>query len=101
MEYGIQMYSVRDITEQMAVDKMKQEFSANVSHELKTPLASISGYAEMIETGIAQAGDVQNFAHIIRKESGRLLSLINDMNRKAWKQKKLTCCSWQKRPATY
>lgn len=71
--------SVRDITEQMAVEKMKQEFSANVSHELKTPLASISGYAEMIETGIAQAGDVQNFAHIIRKESGRLLSLINDI----------------------
>ena len=71
--------SVRDITEQLAVDKMKQEFSANVSHELKTPLASISGYAEMIETGIAQAEDVQNFARIIHRESGRLLSLINDI----------------------
>ena len=71
--------SVRDITEQMAVDKMKQEFSANVSHELKTPLASISGYAEMIETGIAQPEDVQRFAHIIHRESGRLLSLINDI----------------------
>ncbi len=71
--------SVRDITEQMAIDKIQQEFSANVSHELKTPLSSISGYAEMIEAGIAQPQDITKFAKIIRKESGRLLSLINDI----------------------
>lgn len=71
--------SVRDITEQMAIDKIQQEFSANVSHELKTPLSSISGYAEMIEAGIAQPQDITKFAKIIRKESARLLSLINDI----------------------
>lgn len=52
--------SVRDITEQMAIDKIQQEFSANVSHELKTPLSSISGYAEMIEAGIANRRTLRN-----------------------------------------
>lgn len=59
--------------------KMRQEFTANVSHELKTPLASISGYAELIETGIAKEKDVQRFAGEIHKNSNRLLSLINDI----------------------
>lgn len=59
--------------------KMRQEFTANVSHELKTPLTSISGYAELIETGMASADDVNRFTGEIRKSSSRLLNLINDI----------------------
>lgn len=59
--------------------KIRQEFTANVSHELKTPLASISGYAELIETGMAKEEDVRRFAGEIHKSSIRLLSLINDI----------------------
>lgn len=58
---------------------MRQDFTANVSHELKTPLASISGYAELIETGMAEEEDVRRFAGEIHKSSIRLLSLINDI----------------------
>ena len=61
--------------------KMRQEFSANVSHELKTPLTSISGYAELIETGMASEQDVVRFAHGIRNSAERLLTLINDIIR--------------------
>ena len=60
-------------------EKMRREFTANVSHELKTPLASISGYAELIETGMAKEGDIQHFASEIHKSANRLLSLINDI----------------------
>ena len=56
---------------------MRQEFTANVSHELKTPLTSISGYSELIENGIATGDDVQRFAKEIHKSSNRLLTLIN------------------------
>lgn len=59
--------------------KVRQDFTANVSHELKTPLASISGYAELIETGMAKDEDVRRFAGEIHKSSNRLLSLINDI----------------------
>lgn len=58
---------------------MRQDFTANVSHELKTPLASISGYAELIENGMAEEEDVRRFAGEIHKSSIRLLSLINDI----------------------
>lgn len=61
--------------------KMRQEFTANVSHELKTPLTSISGYAELIESGMASESDVIRFAHGIRNSSNRLLVLINDIIR--------------------
>lgn len=61
--------------------KMRQEFTANVSHELKTPLTSISGYAELIETGIAGENDVQRFAREIQRNAKRLLTLINDIIR--------------------
>ena len=61
--------------------KMRQEFTANVSHELKTPLTSISGYAELIESGIAQGEDTVRFAGEIHKSSQRLLTLINDILR--------------------
>ncbi len=60
---------------------IRQEFTANVSHELKTPLTSISGYAELIETGMASNEDVQRFAKGIHKNSNRLLTLINDIIR--------------------
>lgn len=61
--------------------QMRQEFTANVSHELKTPLTSISGYAELIETGMASEQDVVRFAHGIRSSANRLLTLINDIIR--------------------
>jgi two-component system phosphate regulon sensor histidine kinase PhoR len=61
--------------------KMRQEFTANVSHELKTPLTSISGYSELIETGMASDEDVRRFAREIHKNSSRLLTLINDIIR--------------------
>ncbi len=60
---------------------IRQEFTANVSHELKTPLTSISGYAELIETGMASDEDVLRFARGIHKNSNRLLTLINDIIR--------------------
>ena len=60
-------------------EKMRQEFTANVSHELKTPLTSISGYAELIETGIAKPEDVQGFAQKIHVEATRMLQLVNDI----------------------
>lgn len=68
-----------DITEKKEMESMRQEFTANVSHELKTPLTSISGYAEIIEAGIVKEEDIKNFAGRIRKESARLLSLISDI----------------------
>ncbi len=61
--------------------RIRQEFTANVSHELKTPLTSISGYAELIETGMASDADVVHFAHGIHSSSKRLLTLINDIIR--------------------
>ncbi len=61
--------------------KMRQEFTANVSHELKTPLTSISGYAELIENGMASEADITRFAHGIHSSSKRLLTLINDIIR--------------------
>lgn len=59
--------------------KMRQEFTANVSHELKTPLTSISGYSELIESGMATDSDVTRFAGEIHKNANRLLGLINDI----------------------
>ena len=61
--------------------RMRQEFTANVSHELKTPLTSISGYAELIETGMASQEDVVHFASGIHRSANRLLALINDIIR--------------------
>ncbi len=61
--------------------RIRQDFTANVSHELKTPLTSISGYAELIENGMASADDTVRFAGGIRKSATRLLTLINDIIR--------------------
>lgn len=57
---------------------MRQEFTANVSHELKTPLAAISGYSELIESGMASGQDAVRFASGIHQSANRLLTLIND-----------------------
>lgn len=59
--------------------KMRQEFTANVSHELKTPLTAISGYAELMENGMVQGEETKRFAFEIRRNASRLLSLINDI----------------------
>jgi len=59
--------------------QMRQEFTANVSHELKTPLTAISGYAELIEHGMAGKENTERFAGEIHKNAVRLLSLINDI----------------------
>ncbi len=68
-----------DVTERSQLDRIKQEFTANVSHELKTPLTSISGYAELIESGMAKDEDAAVFAGRIRRESQRMLALISDI----------------------
>lgn len=60
-------------------EKIRREFTANVSHELKTPLTSINGFAEMIETGMAKDDDIKKSAAIIRKEGNRLLELIDSI----------------------
>ena len=70
---------VLDISAQYAAEASRREFTANVSHELKTPLTSISGYAEIIETGIAKPADVPMFAGKIRTEAKRLVALVNDI----------------------
>ena len=64
-----------------AQSEMRQEFTANVSRELKTPLTSISGYAELIGSGMAQGEDSVQFAGKIKKESDRMLALIGDILR--------------------
>lgn len=70
-----------DITEQELAEQKRREFSANVSHELKTPLQSIMGSAELLETGLAKPEDQPKFVQNIRKEAGRLLALIEDIIR--------------------
>ena len=60
-------------------ETMRREFTANVSHELKTPLTSISGYAELIETGMAKSADVPTFAERIHKEAQRMIALVSDI----------------------
>ena len=68
-----------DVTERYAAEESRKEFTANVSHELKTPLTSISGFAEIIRDGIAQPEDIPAFAGKICKESQRLVNLVNDI----------------------
>lgn len=68
-----------DITEKRYGEQIRREFTANVSHELKTPLTSISGFAEIMENGIVRQEDIPKFAGNIFKESQRLISLVNDI----------------------
>lgn len=68
-----------DITERLKADNMRKEFSANVSHELKTPLTSIYGNAEMLINGIVKDEDKQDFYIKIKDETARLITLIEDI----------------------
>ena len=70
---------ILDITEKKERENLRREFSANVSHELKTPLTSISGYAELLKNNLVQAGDVSEFGRKIESQAKRLLELINDI----------------------
>lgn len=65
--------------EKEAVSNMRKEFSANVSHELKTPLTSISGYAEIMMNGLVRPEDIQGFSERIYKEARRLITLVEDI----------------------
>ena len=68
-----------DVTEKTEAEQMRREFSANVSHELKTPLMSISGYAELIQNGMVQPKDIPEFASRIHQEANRLTNLVEDI----------------------
>lgn len=68
-----------DITEKENREKLRREFTANVSHELKTPLTSISGISDMLMNGLVAPEDIKGFAKDINKESARLISLVNDI----------------------
>ena len=70
-----------DVTESQNAEQMRREFSANVSHELKTPLQGIIGSAELLESGMVRAEDTPRFVGHIRKEAARLVSLIEDIIR--------------------
>lgn len=67
-----------NVTEKVERENLRREFSANVSHELKTPLTSISGFAEIIQDGFVQPEDVMKFAGRIYKEAQRLIRLVED-----------------------
>lgn len=69
----------RQNKEKEAVANMRKEFSANVSHELKTPLTSISGYAEIMKNGMVRAEDIPLFSERIYKEARRLITLVEDI----------------------
>ena len=70
---------ILDVTEKMNGEKMRREFTANVSHELKTPLTSISGFAEIISDGFVRPEDTKKFAGRIFNEAQRLITLVNDV----------------------
>ena len=70
-----------DVTESRNAEQMRREFSANVSHELKTPLQGIIGSAELLESGMVKPEDTPRFVGHIRKEASRLVNLIEDILR--------------------
>lgn len=70
---------ILDVTDREKADKLRREFTANVSHELKTPLTSISGFAEIMMNGVAKKEDMQHFAGNIYNEAQRMIALIGDI----------------------
>lgn len=76
-------------------DGMRREFTANVSHELKTPLTSISGYAELIQNGLVKPEDVPRFAGTIYNEAQRLIVLVNDIIRLSRLEDKDVMQQWE------
>ena len=70
-----------DLTQKQKAENLRREFTANVSHELKTPLHAISGYAELLKSGLVQPGDAGGFYEKIYGEAHRLISLVEDILR--------------------
>ena len=70
-----------DVTEKEQAEQMRREFTANVSHELKTPLHTIAGCAELLENGMVRAEDTERFYAQIRGEAGRMIALVEDIIR--------------------
>ncbi len=70
---------VLDVTEKEQREALRREFTANVSHELKTPLTAILGTAEILENGLVKPGDIPHFAGNIHREAQRLIGLVNDI----------------------
>lgn len=70
-----------NVTEKDQSEQMRREFTANVSHELKTPLHTLSGYAELLASGMVKSEDVQKFSHQIYTEAGRMIHLVEDIIR--------------------
>lgn len=70
---------ILDVTEKEQREALRREFTANVSHELKTPLTSILGTAEILENNMVQPADIPHFAGNIRRETERLIGLVNDI----------------------
>ena len=68
-----------DVTEKEQREKLRREFTSNVSHELKTPLTTIYGVSDMMAEGIVKQADIAGFAQNIKDESGRMISLIDDI----------------------
>lgn len=85
-----------DITEKRMAEKMRQEFSANVSHELKTPLTSISGFAELLQNNMVRPDDIPVFAAKIYNEAQRLINLIQDIMKLSQLDEKN--CTFMKEP---
>lgn len=81
LDFGIILFFV-DVTEEIQSEQIRRDFSANVSHELKTPLTTIKGFGELLENGIfTKEEDVKKYGGMIYRESERLLYLINDIIR--------------------
>jgi len=72
---------ILDVTEKQKAETMRREFTANVSHELKTPLTAISGFAEMIKDGVVRQEDIPSFAAKIHDEAIRMVTLVEDIIR--------------------
>ena len=70
---------IMDVTEKENHEQMRREFTSNVSHELKTPLTSISGMSELLMSGIVSKEDTMDFGRSIHEESARLVTLVNDI----------------------
>ena len=84
-----------NVTEKLERESLRREFSANVSHELKTPLTSISGFAEIMQGGLVKCEDIPQFAGCIYKESQRLLQLVEDVIQISQLDEEKTSYTWE------